>query len=542
VNENDPFASVRAPVIERAPVQAENDPFASVRAPTKKIDNKEFETLLEPALLKYGKAALRGIGNTLSNLIEANALHEETASLPALLGMKTNVTPQRNLSQSIQENIPEESPQVGPAMFSKGVEYATNPLSLFGGPGSAFIAGAAGKGLEKAGAPKWLQIAGELSTTLLKGGPKKVYAEGSPEIRAAEKIMKQRGLSEEEIVLAKNAMKEKRTLENMAKMYKSTEKQFESTKKSIENGVNEIISESFPGFNKGIEEVEKRATELFKPIRAEAKQVVVMKPEKFTKKIDDIVNDIRDNLANTPDEESFIKMLETAKNKAVEGRSADNYVSFYQTLNRIGKWVDPSKKESYMREAKDAIKQTFRENGPAGQKLANNFEKANEGWIKYHQAEKVNKILENSYVNESIDFKKLHQSISKDKNYSIFKDAIGDEAAANLKLMTKIGEGIQRSEKAIEGSALKQGITIGKGVGIVTGLMSLNPTTIATTAKGAIGIAFARYISTQLLTNPKYQNLWIRMAGQVKKGNITQAIILSEEIMEKSKKEFESIQ
>ena len=542
MNQNDPFASVRAPKVQRQKTSPDDsDPFASVRSQKKEVDQEEqdLKDLQETSLMKYGKAGLRGLGKAASNLIQTNARHQEEASLPALLGIKQDVSQRRNLAQSIEENIPEESEEAIPAAFSKGVEYAAHPLSALGGPAASFIAGASGKLAEKAGAPKWLQIAVELGSTLLKPGSKKVYTDKSPEIMKAQEIMRKKGFPEEEVTLATNALKERSLLEKASKMTKSAEKTVESTKNNLEKGVADIISDSFPGYSQGIEEVEKRASQLFEPVNKEAKNLVVMNPEKFTGKVDKIIDDVRNTLANTPDENAFIQMLETAKKNAVEGRSGDTFVNFYQTLNRIGKWVDPSKKESYMREAKDAIKDTLRDNGKSGQKLASDFEKANLGWVKLNQAQKVNKLLQGSYVDEAMDFNKLSKTLGNEKNYSTVKDALGDKAAANLKLMSHIGKNVERTAKAMEGSTGKQALLFGKVAGNVMAFMSLNPATIASTVGGIASIETGRYLATQLLINPKYQNLWIRMADKFKSGNITQAEVFYKQLVEMAKEESE---
>lgn len=499
--------------------------------------------LSESPVYQFGKSIVRGAGKAISNVLERSAKHQQEASLPALLGFKPDVSTEKNISKFIEENIPEESEQLLPSLVGKGIEYAAAPESLIlGGPGTAFAMGATGKALEKAGAPKWLQMAGEIGISLFKPGAKKTYTEKSPEIQAAQKLMKEQGLAENEITLATNALKEKKNLENAAKMYKSTEKLVESTKENLEKGVKDIISESFPGFKKGIQEVEQRAERLFDPINEEAKNLIILKPEKFTKKVDSIMDDVKNTLANSPDELSFIKMLETAKDNAVSGRSAETYVNFYQTLNRIGKWVDPSKKERYMREAKDSIKQTFRDNGPFGQKLANDFEKANAGWVKYHQADKVNNILEKSYINERLDFSNLNKSLSKENNYTVFKEALGNEAASNLKLMSKIGEQVERSSKSIKGGSVKQWLTLGKAFGLANSFMTLNPKTIAAAGFAAGSIEAGRFLATQLLTNPRYQHLWLRMADKLKSGSINQAVTLSRELEKMAEKDFNETQ
>jgi len=525
------------------------DDYEDVSDKSSKFDWDQYEDvekkpsfIEESPTIQFGKSAVRGLGNAAATFLERSAKAQEEGSLMGLLGKPPNVSTERGIAKWIREHIPEESEQVIPAIVGKGIETAADPFSLLGGPRTAFAMGATGEGLKQAGAPKWLQIAGELGVGLFKPGSKKTFTDKSPEIARAQKLMKEAGLGEKEITLATNALKEKSSLEKLAKMYKSTEKQFENTKEGLEKGVQQIVSESFPGFEKGIQEVESRAIKLFDPVKKEAKNLVVSKPEKFTKKVDEIIDDVRNTLANSPDEISFINMLDTAKKNAVEGKTAEPFINFYQTLNRIGKWVDPSKKESYMKSAKDAIKDTFRDNGRGGIQLANDFEKANSGWVRLHQAEKLNNLLEKSYVNDRVDFNKLNKSLSSEKNFASVKDALGSQAAENFKLMSKIGEKLQKSEKAIEGGLLKQGLPFAKYGAVAQSMLSLNPQNMAIAGFGSGAVALSQYVATQFLTNPKYQNLWLKMADKVRNGSFSQATILAKEIEEMGKKDFDANQ
>lgn len=543
MNQNDPFASVRVQQEELDTIQKpqEKDVFADVRVDASIPKGETFSDLLfspeetgfEKGLSEVLRAIGRGASKTGQKILQGNITSQQKGSLGALLGSPPSTATEESILSGLQSVTPEESKSPIARTVEQGVEYATDPISLFGGgPIVMGTVGAVEKGLEEAGAPRWLQIAGGLASTFRFGKPgaKSIIQEGSPELKQAQKLMKDRGLTEEEITLATNALKERGGLEKLAMKYKSTSRQIESTKESLDKGVNEIVSEVFPGFEKGIEEVQARASKLFQPVSEQASVLTIKNPDKFVKESSKIISDIERTLANSPDEKAFIDMLKTAQNSALEGKTADNYINFYQTLNRIGKWVDPSKKELYMRGAKDSIKDTFRGNGRFGVKLAEDFEIANRGWMRFNQAEKLNTVLEKSMKDGQIDFQKLSKQLATSKNSNIANQALGEKAANNLKEMAKIGEQVQRFDKSISGGLVKKGIEAGEAFGFVQALMTLDPTIIGSSAFALGSLNASRYLATQLLTNPKYQNLWKKTARAYLNGNEARAIELAKEI------------
>lgn len=554
VSNTDPFAEVRATVDfepqERNTLSLENDPFAEVRATS--IVSKEsesFSDLLyseEPTAFEKGlndvfSAIGRGVGKAATNIIRRDIDSTNTESLPALLGMNPSTATEEAIVDYIQESIPQEPDDTKgiPSTIESGVELAVDPASwIGGGPIGAFTVGAVEKGLENAGAPKWLQLAGGVAASLLRPGSNKTkFTDKSPEIKNAQKLMKERGLNDKEITLATNAIKERSALEKVARKYASTEEQIASTKSGIEKGTRNIISEQIQGFEKGIEEVQKRASKLFDPVKKEASALKIRNSDPFQKASNNIIKEVENTLANTPDEKAFIEMLKTAQEEALNGKYADSYINFYQTLNRIGRWLDPSRKENLMRMAKESVKDTFRVNGAEGKRLANIFEKANNGWVKYNDAEAFSKVFDKALVDEVIDFNKLNRIFSSNKNINIGKKALGEKAFNSFKEISEIGKQVERFNKSLDPGFFSKGLMASEAFGAVQALLSLDPKQIASSGLLLGTIEGGKYLATQLLTNPKYQNLYKKLANNYMR-TPQAAIPIMKDLEEMAKKEF----
>lgn len=376
------------------------------------------------------------------------------------------------------------------------------------------IAGSVGQTLEELGAPAWAQAAGEMFAFLTSGKGKVPLTSKSPEVKNKLNELKKLGYSEEDLTLAKNALEERGFLKKVSRLTPKAEQSFKNAISNSESKVNEILNKSFPGLEEGLPSMKKASSEIYNTLDDIARNVVVESPDSFVKSASKAVNELRKSLANTPQEKQVIELLENAMKKAGEFPTADEYINFYQGLNQIGNWSNPRQREHVFKIIQDAIKQTFRDQGPIGQKLASKFEEANQSWKKFRQAEDVSELIGKATSDEGINFSKLSKMMENPSNFETLSDGLGKVQANNIKLIAQTGSEIGNLEKIMKGGLAKEALGAGKlllvAKAIVTGDLSALKTYVGTEALGRL--------STKLLTDPKWQNLQLKALEAVKNG------------------------
>lgn len=389
-----------------------------------------------------------------------------------------------------------------------------------------------GQALEEAGAPPWLQATGEILTGLKTSNVNKTISSGSPVINKQLDRLKSLGFDEKDLTLARNALEDRGYLKKAAKYTRQAEKQFKNTHENIKNNLNSIIEEGLPGLQtEGPVTFKKSAEELFNSLDDYAREIPIRKPYAFTKAANNAIEEMKRSLANSSAKNEAIKILEEAKNSALDSaKPGDFYTNFYKELNSVGNWGNPKQREVAFGTVKNAIKQTFKEQGPEGIKLANALENANKSWMKYLNAQEVSDILGKVSSEEGINFKKLSTALQKPDNFESFSKGIGENQAKNLLKISDIASEIGNLEKSMKGGfskdLLNQGAIYGISKAILTGDLE--------TLKAMVGIQVAGRLATNLLVNPSYQNIWLNMMRAAKNEKWSEVASLSKVLQSKA--------
>ena len=377
----------------------------------------------------------------------------------------------------------------------------------------AVAAGTIGQSLEELGAPKWLQAAGEIATFLSGSRAKTLVSSNSKELSSELDRLRKLGFSEKDLTLAKNALEDRGWLQKGAKYTNRAERKFKTVLKNSEENAKNIIESSIPGFKKtGTSEVKKAAEELFGSLDDIAKDTVISNPDSFVKNADSVINKLKSTLANTEKEKEVISLLKKAKKSAVSGKGAEVYTRFYKGLNQIGHWGNAKEREHILTATKDAIKQTFRDQGPQGHKLADALEEANKSWIKYLNAEDVSEIIAKASTEEGINFAKLSKALENPDHYQSMTKALGKESASNIKKIADTSKSIGNFEKKIIGTEAKKVL----GGAKLTALAMAAVTGNIVPVQAYLGLEAASRLSTWFLIDPKFQNIKLKMMNAVK--------------------------
>lgn len=449
--------------------------------------------------------------------------------------------PSSQIIESTIEQVggPEQPKTFGGKLASRAGKFA-GAGTAFGTPGlvSSIAAGTAGQTAEELGAPPWVQAAAELGAFIKTAKPNVQVTSSSPEIKQQISNLRKMGFNEQDITLAKNALEDRGFLKKTAKITPESREKIYSTISNLEEKSKNIISDAFPGIEKGIQSVEEEASNLYQLMNETAENVQIRRGTPFIKAGEKVLKRLNKTLANTPEEKQMINLVAESIAAANGPLSADYYTRFYRGLNRLGKWVDPSEREQIFTEMKDAIKETFKESGREGQLLGKRFEDANKAWKRFREAEDVTNLLEKATTEEGLNYSKLTNILENLKNFESFKTGLGETEAKNLLQIAKTGKGIKNLEKAIEGSTAKQIL----GVGKLWSLVKAVTTGDLSALKSYVGAEALSRFSTKLLTDPSYQNINLRMLKNIKENkwgevrslaNVLQKKVDSEGISEK---------
>lgn len=389
-------------------------------------------------------------------------------------------------------------------------------------PIPAFLGGAAGQAIEEHGGGPLLQMAGEVASILLThnaGGGKTLV--GAPKKEVEDLIQKMRGLgyTEEDITLAINRMSQGNVLGFKAKKGTQSEQAFEDFAEHSDDIVKSILEGEIPGYGKGIDAVHQAASDVYGQMARNGSSLVVKDSTPFINSATEVVRDLKKTLGPNPEAAPFLTRIYDAVVASTKSPTAENMMGFYRELNKLGKWMDRSLKDRLLTKMKNGIKDTFRSEGKAGQKLANEFEKANLGIQKAYKAEELHGLLEKVTTQDGYDYKKMSKIFDSSDNVKLFEEVLGSTQAKNIQTIAKVGKEVKNFDKAWKATNLLKGNTfadVARGAGasyyIYKGDMEGLAAVLAT--KG-MGVA-ASLVAEKLLTDPKMQNLVIRGLHAIK--------------------------
>lgn len=548
--ENDPFAQWRRPKVETT-----NDPFAQWRRPKESI--KKETSALKEAPVQFAKGFVSGGLGTYGDIFDLLRLQpsgllegekkqrqEEFKSLGKLEKGEQTLADLMTIAED--EVLPRYSRVGSSEEFSKGIEKhagigepetfagkvakrggrLSGSIAATGGGASAkellaapLAAGTTGQTLEEIGAPPWVQVVGEIATFMKFHPSKTPVTAKSPEIKSELNRLRNAGYSENDITLAKNALEERGVLEKIAKPTPKSTIAFENFAKRSNEQIAQAFKEGLPGIEKGIEHLKDISKELFSDLESFAGKVQIKNPQAFQKSASDIISRLEKTLANTPQEKQVISLLEDAFFKAEKGASGEHFVNFYQGLNQIGNWVSPSQREHVFTEIKNALKQTFKEQGPEGQKLANMLEEANKSYIKVKRAEDALDLMAKSTTEEGINFKKLAKELENPDKFKTISNAIGKEQAGKVKFISKMTEDVNSLKKRLDGGLAKKAFGTVKAWEFAKSLATLNFKELGI----LVGTEIGGRIANKLLTDSKYQNLYLKFIDKIKSSRFDEA-------------------
>lgn len=392
-------------------------------------------------------------------------------------------------------------------------------LSTIGSFGFApsVIAGIAGQTVEELGGGPLAQAAAEIAALLASPGSVGKKLAQSTEKTVNRKIndLRKLGYPDEDITLAINSASQGKVGGFKASKGEATQEAFSKALQRSDELVNDVLTSSIPGIEKGTKHVHQVASDVYGNVASKASKLNIKDSTEFINSATKIVKELRKNLGNNAEQVSFINRLHDAVIASTKNPTAEHFMEFYKELNKMGNWMARSQKDRLINIAKDGIKDTFRSEGPAGRKLAEEFEKANVGIRKAYQAEEVHDLIQKATTQEGIDYRKMYKLYNNPENVQLFEEVLGTQQANNLRQIANTGKEITDFDKAWKGvNALDK--TVGNVGSVGYYLMHMNWSGLM----GALGIKSAdiavRRLMEKSLTDPKFQNLIVRGLHAVK--------------------------
>ncbi len=466
-----------------------------------------------------------------SNILEKMQKPGYKPSFTDLYGLSSDddIAPQLSrLPQTgeIKEKI-EDLGGPGSPIFPEG-EVAQRASQIYGNglafgmvnPVPALAGGTAGETAKFLGAGPIGQTVAEIAAMLATQGRSNPLTSTNPAIRSRIESLRKAGYNDQDITLAINAAKSGSNRVKGAKATSASENAFEGTLAKSEGLFQDVLSDVFPGIEKGVPHLHQVARDAYGQVARGARNLRIKDPSRFQKTADNVVKRLKNTLGENTEAAPFIKRIEDAATAAHGNPTADTFINFYQELNEMGKWVDPKNRERLITHVKDGIKSTFRNAGPEGKQLANQFEEVNRGVQRAYQAEAVTDLLGQAFTVEGIDWNKTLKLFDKQKNWDVLEKGLGHTQTQNLRQIAKVGKDVGDFRKSLgtlqKGGKLSGWINTAKGAGFVYALANGHYKSAALLAGGHLSKEAYSRLQTRLLTDPKFQNVFLRTLNAIK--------------------------
>lgn len=331
-------------------------------------------------------------------------------------------------------------------------------------PAPAILAGFTGQTAEELGVGPLGQAVTEIVTLLATQGRGQPISSTNAEIERQITALRNAGYSERDITLAINAEHASRATVGAASKGSRTEQAFEEFAEHSDDLVSNILTGNIPGIERGTQYVHELASSAYGQVAQGAANITITNPVPFINSATGVVRQLRNTLGNNPEAQPFLNRLYEAVMASTNQPSAQNFMNFYKELNSMGQWLGRSQRDRLINQVKNGIKDTFRAEGPAGRRLAEDFERVNEGVRKAFRAEEVHTLIQKTAGQEGIDYKKLYKLFDSPDNVHLFEEVLGQAATRNLETIARTGREIKNFDKAWKATNI-----LGTGVNTIQG-------------------------------------------------------------------------
>ena len=307
---------------------------------------------------------------------------------------------------------------------------------------------------------------------------------------------------------------------------KGSDALFKETQKKLSIAKDDIIKDAFPGTasGKGLAGINESVNKSYDLAKNSARKIGMIDPAPIQRQINKISKELTETVKPPPEKQQAIDYLFDVQARLESGAlPAIDAVNWYQDLNQIipfGRKGFPSKKKLTV--LKDSIKQSLRQRGSSGKRTADLFEKANKLNVQKHNYQDVKNVLDKSFGEEGINFKKLFTELDKPETANLFKKSLGDKNYRFFKDISKAGKNIENLDQRIN-TIFGKFYKVAKYRAALASLanLALGGPFGKSAITALVGLEVAGRFSTRLMTDTHLQNTYKRFiqgVSQNKKG------------------------
>ncbi len=251
-------------------------------------------------------------------------------------------------------------------------------------------------------------------------------------------------------------------------------------------------------------------------------------PIKNTEPVKKAIQQSIDYLEKYPllkEQKEFIEFLKDGLAKSSNANTAEFFTGFYRNLGKAGQWGNPKQKEHILGIVQKGIKETFNQSGKEAEKFGKYFEKTNGAWKQWINTKDLMTTIEKAQTSEGINFKKLSSILNNSENHELAKKVLGPEALKNIEYINKGAQAIESMLQKIPSS--NKDIQSLKLLGALGSLLSGSYKPLA----ALISLETTKKLATNILIDPKKQNIMKKIVDAAKNNSPQQAAILAQELI-----------
>lgn len=508
-----------------------------------------------PSFLKYPGAFVAGMGQGFAKIPKAytsiplaiaglgqKAIGKEPTALNYLKDLSENY--QKAIEDPLERRFEEKLGALNPLqekLMGAG-EKAASLMGFLVNPQKALVGGLVG---ETAGSlvPEKYKTMAETAAELpfMMERPQKTLESVIPaKQKEFFKLAKKYNLNEKEITPLIQGEGKQTILKWLTSGGKKLQETTENIGAKLLEAKDKVLGSVFKGYKKGsLQEVQKYAdTQYGNMVKELAKyKKVKINPRGLRQVIAKARNKLRKQAGKSSQEETALNYLEKLHGELSSRKfSADELADIYRSINR-----SRLKGEIHLEDAlfvpiqkniRNQIGKVKVANREIGKKMLKQFDETNLLYKKAAEYETIHKKLSTVFTDEGANFTKMDKMLSQPVNKELFENVLGKEAVQNLKEIGQIG---RKSQEVLNFFQKNSKFVNQHDLKAVATLLALK---FGGAVKTIATLGTSNWIGKQLLMNPKYQNLWKRMAEAANNGKWNIAKNLAEKIYREADKEY----
>lgn len=368
------------------------------------------------------------------------------------------------------------------------------------------------------------QLIAELLSTLK--NPVKMVQRGVTSSTAAIndtlKELRRLGWSEDAITILKNKLEPRNVLKKITSEGAKAKEQFQKVYNEAKDTFNAIKEKGLQGGTAS--ELQEWGNSLYDNIKKTWGNLTVENTDNLIKSIDSEIKTLK-SYPDTKDRYMLIEFLKGEKNKLKKGKTPGTIDYFYDLHKQLNSKMNVS--DDLIRKSGENLKRSVKDTiGRRSKNASIALEKTDETYRGLQNAIRSDEVLNKAMTNGELNPKKLKSVLSNEKNRKTLEKTFSADQIKKMEQIVDVSEAVKELPKELGKSLFKSkngafvyavtsgvvGQNYGKVYDVMIGLGGLTASVLGKNA-----------ITQRMLTDPKWQNLTLKLLDAVK-NNSSKAI------------------